>query len=590
MAKLNTKDEQLWLNRITKSLLWRAKYSFEHNWPIIDRFYRQDFEDNGANPRFNLIYIMGQTLIPNLVFQAPGIINTPLKPDMTYLASIWDSIDNNWLKASEMKDVAEQVVLSSYLHNTTAIQIGYDFTDEEKSIRDKIANERGHINRSRADNLPWLDFIPSHRFVTAIGTVSMRKCLWAAKLVSIPTRILKSQKGLKNVVSNSLPEEISRHESQTWSELDADKWTHFWEIHDAEKGEWMWLGTHGKFILPPQEDPLQVYGLPFEVVRFNKNVNSIFGTPDGEYIRTQHLEGDEVRMHSMYMRRFSLPKCIYDSRVIKPEDMNAMLSAEVAPAIPAELNEGGEDDLRKHIFAFTPPTSLLMHREYAKDLLNDAQLINGFGPNQMGTFAPGRRTKFEAALVESTNSTRLSFRRNMIAEMIAGHTRRANILISKYWNQEMVQQVVGVDGAIYWVKVNPEAISSMYAGISTDVNVESLAPVSRERRKMEAINLLGLIGNIQGAGINPMPIVKQLLSMYEWIDVRQVLPQMDGQYELQDWIQHQQKLMQDQSLGQRTAGNLQGIQSLSEKLPPEVAANPGERANTMQNNMEVDNG
>jgi hypothetical protein len=60
----------------------------------------------------------------------------------------------------------------------------------------------------------------------------------------------------------------------------------------------------------------------------------------------------------------------------------------------------------------------MMHREYAKDLLNDAQLINGFGPNQMGTFAPGRRTKYETQVVESSNTTRLSYRRNEVADMI----------------------------------------------------------------------------------------------------------------------------------------------------------------------------
>lgn len=569
---LANKDETLWTTRIQKSLEWRRKFSCETNWPIIDRYYRHDFGDVELYPRFNLIYMMGQTLIPNLVFQSPGILNTAQVPELTFLASVWDSIDNWYIKHSEMRDVAGELVLSSFLHNTTLSQTGYDFdtpSDQMRNLEQEMFGDlKGSVNRSRGRNCPWVDVIPSARGIVSVGTRTMRNCPWAGKLVSVPTRVLKEMKGLSNVRGTKIPDEILRHERATWDNKDIDKWTHFWEIHDAEKGEWFWLGTHGKFIMKPEPDPLQVKGLPFEVLTFNKSVDSIFGTPDAEYIRSQQIEGDEVRLHNMYQRRFSLPKMIYDTNVIKPEDIEKMLTAQVAPGIPADLGEDPNDDLRKHIHVFTPPTSYLLHREIAKDILNDAQLINGFGPNQLGTFAPGRRTKYEAQVVEGTNNARMSYRRSQVANVIQGHVERANMLIADNWTGEIVERVVGVDGALYWVKGQIDQLQGIKEGLLTEVNVESLAPVSRERRKGEASQILSMLGGMQDAGMNTMPLIKQLLSCYEWLDVTKILPQMDGQYELEHWLGMQKKSL-SQGAGQAAARNLSGIQSLGNRLPSE---------------------
>jgi len=593
MSKLlANKEEKLWHTRIEKSLEWRKKYSCESNWQTIDNYYRHKFDDTELMPRFNLIYMMGQTLMPALVFQNPGILNTPANYDYVFLASIWDSIDSWWVRHAEIRDISKELVLSSYLHNTTMAQIGYDFdteSDQARNIeREMFSDVEGSVNRSRGRNAPWVDFIPSHRGIVAVGTRTMRNCPWAGKLVSIPTRALKEVKGLKFVQQTSIPQEIYRMEQSTWENKEKDKWTHFWEIHDAETGKWFWLGTHGKFILPPQEDPLQVFGLPTEVLSFNKTSDSIYGTPDAEYIRSQQVEGDEVRMHSMFMRRFSLPKFAYNSNVFEPKDIEAMMSSVVSPAIAAKLGESGDDDIRRHLFPFTPPTSLLMHREYGKDLLNDAQLINGFGPNQMGTFAPGRRTKYETQVVESTNSARLAYRRSDVANVIQGLTHRANILMSQNWSGETVQQVVGVDGAIYWVKAGMEQLKGIKEGLVTEVNVESLAPVSRERRKAEAAQLLAQLGNMQNAGMNTLPLIKQLLSTYEWVDINRVLPQMTGEWELQGWMEQQQKLLQQQGgAGQQAAQNLQGVTSLGNGLPSENIGDQYGSGNDMPDNTNV---
>lgn len=585
MAKIAQKDEALWLRRITQALAWRKQYTFEDQWQDISRIYQHNFSDANM-PHFNLIYMMGQTLTPALVFQAPGIINTPTNQESVFWASFFDSIDSWWIRHSEMKNIAKEAVLSSYLYNTTATQIGFDFDSpsdflnrDEESVFGKI---EGEVDRTREKNSPWVDVVPSHRFLVSVGTRTMRNCAWAAKLVSTPVSSLRKIKGLKNVGRTSLPQEISCHEHDIWEHKNVERYCHFWEVHDAEKGQWFWLSTDGNYIMPPESDPLQVYGLPFEVLSFNTNTKSIWGTPDAIYVKSQQLEGDECRRLGMFQRRLALPKCFYNSNVISPDKLAAYLTTNVGAGIPVDLPPDG--DISKHIIPIVPPTANFLYSQYQRDLLNDAQLINGFGPNQMGTFASGRRTKYETQVVEQSNTTRLAHRRNSVADMIQGHTTRANSLISKNWTGDIVEQVVGVDGALYWVKASAKKLAAIRGGLVSEVNVESLAPVSRERRKMEAGELLKLLGTMQQAGANPMPILKQLLSTYEWVDVRMILPQMYDQMTMEEFERSQKEAISKGGVGALAAQNAQGVMALAQRMPEDNTI--GVNANGLENTTE----
>ncbi len=196
------KLERQWLLEIKQALEWRKKYSFENRWREIDAYFRHEFEDYNM-PHFNLIYMLGSALIPSLMYQSPGIINTPRKPNMMYWASFFDSIDNWWIDHAEIKSIGEEAALTCFLYNTCAMQIGYDFSEEQVELNTKtkevFKDIPNVIDRSRKTNLPWVDFIYPQRFLVAKGTRMMKNCRWAGKFVAIPTKLLKSVKGLKNV-------------------------------------------------------------------------------------------------------------------------------------------------------------------------------------------------------------------------------------------------------------------------------------------------------------------------------------------------------------------------------------------------------
>ena len=568
-----TKEEIQWMIEIRQALKWRAKYSFEHRWRDIDRYFRHDFE-NLNQPHFNLIYMLGNSLIPALVYQTPGIINTPRKPNMSYWASFFDAVDNWWLDHAEMKSIAEEAALTSFLYNTCAFQIGYDFSTEQQMLNTKtkeiFEDIPNVVDRSRKTNLPWVDFIYPQRFLVAKGTRMMKNCRWAGKFVAVPTKVLKQIPGLRNVEITHMPEEVLRHEHDIWDSVDQDAlgrgFTCLWEIHDAESKKWFWINTNGHYVLPPQEDPLQVMGLPFEVISFNKASGSIWATPDSIYVESQQLEGDETRRVGRLQRKLANVKFICDSAIMTQDEINEVLEDD-----PGGLSVDVPRDKKLADAVLTLQSNVqLQYLEYQKALLYDAQLISGIGSNQVGQYASGRRTKYEAQVVEGTNQLRTALRRDKLANAIEGMVTRANILITKYWQQDMVQQVVGADGALYWVKARPEEFEYSRENLVTKVNVDSMAPTSRDRKKAEASELLKLLASMQQAGANPLPILQQLLSTFEWLDVRQVLPQMNQEMSMGDFANQQQQLIAGGGLGQTLTGNLNGLNNLIQRLPQET--------------------
>lgn len=314
-----------------------------------------------------------------------------------------------------------------------------------------------------------------------------------------------------------------------------------------------------------------MHGLPFSVESLNKNTKSLFGSCDPRYIMSQHLEGDDCRFQGMKQRRVSVPKFLFKSGAIDNATMSQLLSVDSPAGIPVDIEM--DKSIRDAIFELNSNVNFGL-LEYQKSILNDAQLVLGNGHNQMGQFAPGRRSAKEAGIVEGVASSRTDFRRSKIADLAEDLIIKANRLMSDNWSGELVQQIVGADGALYWVEADPKKLSEKGFGMETRVNVESLAPVTRDRRKMEAQNLLQQLAVMGESGANTLPILTQLLSQFEWIDVRQVLPQSAQRYSMEAFTLQQEKLMAEGGLGQTAADNVQAVNSLINRLPAEQTAEP----------------
>jgi len=462
--------------------------------------------------------------------------------------------------------------LTAYLFNTVALQVGYDFPEDLSVLAtaESMSFEpvKGVFDRTRKTNQPWIDTIGPDILITAPGTKNARNCRWWGKFMIMPTRVLKEMPGVqKNKVStNKVPDEITRHEGNKWMEeaVAEEGYTAFWEVHEMESNTWFWMDTNGKFFMGPTDDPTQIDGCAVEFLSFNRS-RDIWGTPDSIYIMSQMLEGDECRQDGRLQRRMALVRAFVDSDLIGEEEAGKILSGD--PMALIRIKNLGTKKLSDSVMMVQPHVQL-EYLEYQKFLLNDSQLIAGIGPNQAGTFAQGRRTKFETQVVEENNLLRTGLRRENLSNAIGNIFGRVNQLIVKNWTAPVVAKVIGNEGAMHWVNAKPSEFKELPAQLVTSVNTDSMAPVSRERRKSEMLEVMGVLAKMK-AGDMILPILQTFLSTFEWSTMANSLPVANGGQAvgINDFQQQQQQAVQSGTAGPQAVANLQGLNNLVRKLP-----------------------
>ncbi len=568
-SKVDRTTATYWSDQISRGVKWRKRDSREDQFKKIEKYYSHQFA-RPLDPHFNLIYMMASASVPTLVFQNPSIINSARRPQFNYWASFFDGIDNWLVDEMEVQEIYQEAVLIAFLFNTFGIEVGYDFPPQDAKIPEEVtfASVRNNVDRSRKTNQPWLDLLPPERLVLAPGTRTIRNCSWYAKNVFVKTESLKEIKGLlkKNIYPTHTPSEVGDQLDQDVIEsIASEGYTNLWIIHDAETQKWAWLNSKGSFVYPMTPDPLQVDGLPLTVVSFNRSPRTIWGTPDSLYIETQQVEGDECRYDGRLQRKAALVKCFYDNNLLDEDQIHTFLSSSALGCIPVSVPT---DKKLGDVIQLVQPHVQGEYPIYQKELLNDAQLVVGVGPNQAGMYASGRRTAKEASVVEENSFLRTGMRRSQVAKSIEKVFGTINQLIVREWRAPIVAKVLGVEGAMYWVKALPSEFSDIKAQLVTSVNVESLTPVSREKRRQEMVEVMSIIVKIQG--VNIIPILKQFLSNFDWLDVSQALPEANNQQQpmgMQEFQAQQQGMASNPQLGQMASNNIGNLSGVIQRLP-----------------------
>lgn len=579
MKSQSKNDASFWVTELQKGVEWRKKTSKEHDWGRYKDYYEHDY-GNKLDPHFNLVYMMGSVLMPSLVFQNPHITNTARRPEFAAWASYFDGIDNWLVDEMELQETLDDLVLSCYLQNTGLFEYGYDFPDAKSQFLNEMTfPPKPGPDRSRKYNQPFIEFTDAEQFILAPGTKTMRNCQYYSKFLQIPTEDLKKQKGLKNVEVTHVPTEIQNVRGNEYMEQRQEGYTGLWIIHDAETQKWGWLSTNNKWVMDFRPDPLQIDGLPAELISFNKGLRSAWGTPDVSYIETQHIEGDESRRDGRLQRREALIKGFYDSNILEEDDVRKFLTSDAMGMIPVDVPADKSIEECLHLVQSHVQMELF---EYDKQRLNDAQLIVGHGPNSMGTFAPGRRTAKETGIVEEQSFLRLGARRAKISKVVGKIFGKINQMVVREWKAPQVARVIGVEGAVHWIKATPSEFADLRAQLVTSVNVESLAPTSRERRKQEMVEVLGVVAklaNTMKGQIDITPIIHSFLSQFDWVDLTNVLPQAasQGPASLQQFQEQQQGLKANpQDLSQQLQSNLGGVNNIIGRLPAAAQAQESE--------------
>lgn len=572
-----TKRDTKWLDRIKQAQEFKKKTYSVSRWDDIVRYYQNDFGggENTKLPNFNMVYMFGRAMIPSIVFQAPQVVNTARRPEFIPWASALDAIDNWLVEEMELEQVAKDAVLYSYLFNMGAIQLGWDYPrgiDSSKGAIQELVSLAygfqkvpGVVNRARRTNFPFVEIIDPKKLILSPRTRNTRTCRWFAHTRVAHTEDLKKLLG-KDVECTHIPDD-AMHETEYFDKVSSDnstEYTVYYEIHDAVTQQMAWLSAEGDYLIGWRDDPLQLDGLPLEMLVFNQSPFNIWGTPDALYIEGQMLDGNDCRVQGLKQRRVSTVKAFMDEALFSKEEMEKIYSDDAMPIIRCKPT--GTKTIQEGIVLIAPHTAQENYA-YQEKLNEDAQRILGFGPNQLGTFASGRRTRYEVQVVEDRNLARTNERREMAAGVISDIMRKVNQLIVRNWKQPYVVRVIGADLAQHWINVNPSDLraDALKDELTTSIDVGSMAPVSFERIKQEAAELLNMVGSLPG--INVYPIVRQLLSKFTWLNVAEVMPAapqsgtQQAPIPMQQFQQQQQAMLQPGQNAQLQAAQKQNLQT-----------------------------
>jgi len=532
-----------WKAQIKAGVRYRSIYGKSKDWERYKTMYR-GYWGKGVVP-VNIIYAIGRSMIPQIYFRNPRVSVYPRLPGYAPHAWMLERIDNYLIGELQLKRELKMSALDCYLCGRGPMIYGYDsewgfnpsflseeFEDASLTSFDK-KGQKIEYNLNVKPGMPWMMRCNPADFIVPWGTASWEEAPWYAMRKMRALKDIKEDPkysntgGMKGVFKTKLDssnESKPANQGMHRHEMDeAAEWVELWEIHDQRTGRVFTLSfDHDKFVRN-EIDYLQVEGLPAGVLGFNDDPDYFWWAPDARMIEVQQLEINDVRTMARAHRRVALLKVLYDKGMVRKEEMAKLLDGD--PKAAVGIDAGASGDIRKAVQLFqshVPPDLISASREIREDIRE----IVGFSRNQMGAFeAPsGRRTAHEAEIVRAASMIRIDERRDMMADFLEHSVRKLNQIIFEQWSEERVIDIVGPDGAKYWVRFTGNELRGEFA---YKVNPEEAVPEDRRTRQMEVEKFMEIAGKVPG--IDMRYLVEQWSRQFEWVDHKMLFPQSEGE-------------------------------------------------------------
>lgn len=573
-----------WRDLIEQGQRYKEIYGNSKRWPVYRDYGRGKFTGyNGSAAGilpYNLVYAMEKATVPNVYFRNPYVTVTPrYQPGYQMHAKIIESVDNWLIQELGIKQSMKTAVRDAYYTNRGIIKTGYDALAggkqvAERGINEKIAEimktpisqlgkkkgERVEYNVNVKPGMPWASRVMPDYFIVPFGVRTLDDCPWVDHVIIRDLADVKNDPMYKNTdkLEGTHMEMLTKNMNNNfYGEM--GKYATLVEIHeirDFKRREIKaFVPGYDKWIRPPEEDIMQVEGLPYVDFTFNEDTEYYWGASDVQIIEPQQLEVNEARTQAMYHRRVALIKFLFEKGMIEPDEIDKMLSENVGPGVEVK------GDPHKTVAILQPhiPQDLV---QWTDVIRSDVRELLGHSRQSMGEAPPGRRTKFEMQGVFAGKEIRMDERRDIVGDALSKLMRKINQIVFTKWDQEKVAQVVGYDGAKYWVAYNAKAIKGEY---SLKVDIESMTPQTKAVKKQEILQIIQALAKNPRANINYL--MKMLLREYEWMDAMQILPEADETKEkpmgLNQFQSHQEGMASNPEMLQgRTNKNAQIVGSM----------------------------
>jgi hypothetical protein len=517
---------------------YRRVFGKDAAWARYKNYYRGFW--NPDTVPVNITYALGRSLIPQIYFRDPRIHVQSRIPGQAMNAYVVERIDNHLIGETGLKNQLKSSILDCYLCGRGPMIIGYDtefgfnpqYSSAEWAADSSLTsfNKKGELLEYIDEvkpGMPWALRCNPLDFIVPWGTARWEDARWFAFRKMRMLKDVKEDKKYKNTATLKAPYK-SRLEFNTDSrpegvtrmgdEDSAHEWVELWQLHDKKTGRVFVLSLdHDKF-LRDEIDYLQVEGLPAEVMGFNEDPDFFWWTPDVRLVESQQLELNDIRTMAKKHRRVALLKVLYDKGMVGKDELNKLLDAD--PKAAVGIDAGSTGDIRKAVTTFqshVPPDLAAAAREVREDVRE----IIGFSRNQMGSFeeSSGRRTATEAGIVKAASMIRVDERRDITADMLEKVIRKHNQLIFEHWTEKRVVDIVGPDGARYWLRFSGREIRGEFA---YKINPEESVPSDQRVRREDYAKFMEL--GMKIPGMDMKYLMEHWARQFEEIDPKLLFP------------------------------------------------------------------
>ena len=570
MPKSDTIED--WKTAIEAGIRYKEKYGKSARWKVYRDYGRGIFpgfigSTSGVLP-YNITHEMKAVTVPNVYFRNPYVTISPrYKPGFHINAKIVESIDNWLIQEMDVKASMKTAVIDCYYTDRGIIKLGYDsyYGGPSPTNMQKLSEilntplgllgkkgEKVEYNVNVKQGMPWTNRILPDRIVVPFGTRVIEDMPWIDHIVIRRLDDVKQDKMYVNTgkLQGTHMEMLNKDAPYADFYKDLTQNVDYVEIHeirDYKRGEIKaFVSGHDKWIRPPMKDEMQIEGLPYVDFTFNEDTEYYWGPSDVQLMEPQQLEINETKTQAMLHRRIALVKFIVETNLIDDTEIDKMLSEMVGPVVKVK------GDPNKVIAMLQPhiPQDLTM---WTEQIRSEVRSLLGHSRQHMGEAPAGRRTKYEMQMVQGGREIRMDERRDIVATALAKIVRKTNQVVFSRWSEKQVAQVVGYDGARYWVAYTGRENQAEY---NVKVDVESMTPTTKASKKQEIVQIIQALSKNPRANIDYL--MKMLLREYEWMDAMQILPEaqetMDGPMGQREFMGQQQKLLDNPAQLQARAG------------------------------------
>lgn len=510
---------QDWATEIDRALKFRRQFGLEEYWAQHEALFYNVHPSQGDSPAPNIYMATGDALLSTLAVPYPSVVVGARRIDAVDKAPVQERVDNNLIADLKMRRKMEEACLQAFSCGKVLLKIGYDSLygyDQRFDVGNRETGPVGmtlsQMNRmgeriefgSAKPGMPWIELCPSQDILVPWGTRHIDDAVWCIHRIIRHIDDVKADpkyektRGLQPMLSmedwtksytTSLKPYRIGETISTYGDRDnegAREFVELWEIRDRRTGKLIVIASgHDKF-LRNDVDLLQLeFGLPFVELSFVPHSRNFWVTPDAYYLRPHQAELTDITIQKSKHRKISVLKFLYNRRLISPEELEKALSDKVGLGIEVELNDNRP--ISDVIFPFQPNPNNQMIMMEEEGVRRNAREVMGFSRNQAGEYEQtGRRTKFEAQVVDNSSRLRMSRRHLAMGDAYIDAINKINSIIYKFWKTPQLVDILDKEGQRKWMKFNGSGLKSEY---SMGVTFSNSPPDDMTTRKQVAVQM-----------------------------------------------------------------------------------------------------